>query len=61
MSGTCIVCVVGGGGAAVNNIYKYLQVMYGSSSLCLSDRYALVIDQLRPSTTGNVFVQLVAQ
>ena len=40
-------CVCGaGGGAAVNNIYKYLQGMYGSSSLCLSDTYALVIDQL---------------
>ena len=36
----------GGGGAAVNNIYKYLQGMCGSSSLCLSDTYALVIDQL---------------
>ena len=35
-----------GGWAAVNNIYKYLQGMYGSSSLCLSDTYALVIDHL---------------
>ena len=40
------VCVLGGGGAVVNNIYKYLQGMYGSSSLCLSDTYALVIDHL---------------
>ena len=45
------VCVLGGGGgggAAVNNIYKYLEGMYGSSSLCtcLSDTYALVIDHL---------------
>ena len=40
-------CVGGGGGwAAVNNIYKYLQGLYGSSSLCLSDTYALVIDHL---------------
>ena len=47
-----VLCVRGGGrggGEGVsccNNIYKYLQGMYGSSSLCLSDTYALVIDHL---------------
>ena len=42
------VCEAGGGGgaAAKNNTHKYLQGMYGSSSLCLSDTYALVIDHL---------------
>ena len=42
----CVCVLGGGGGAAVNNIYKYLQGMYGSSSLCLSATYALVIDHL---------------
>ena len=37
---------MGGGGGAVSCCKKYLQGMYESSSLCLSDTYALVIDQL---------------
>ena len=41
------VCVWGGGGGVgVSCCKQYLQGMYGSSSLCLSDTYALVIDQL---------------